>query len=175
MGFGTLDAVTTLRDAGIEIRSTPGLRTGLVIIDDAGYIFTPTALYLEAEQRSDTAPNAMRLSKDQVTEALARLSPAAKVIAIAFAKTEDERERIRAQAIEVPSVEVAEADFATLQKRLDEAPPVPFDVARQVRVFNHCCPTDELRGEPFDFVAILARVRARRRRAGRRGCGAGTS
>ncbi|MGH6895841.1 MAG: hypothetical protein ACREJ5_04760 [Geminicoccaceae bacterium] len=136
MGFGTLDAVTTLRDAGIEVGSTPGLRTGLVIIDDAGYIFTPTALFLEAEERSDAAPNAMRLSRGQVSEALARLSPAAKVIAIAFAKTEEERERIRAQAIEVPSVRVAEADIATVQKRLDEAPPVQFDVARQVRVFN---------------------------------------
>jgi hypothetical protein len=136
MGFGTLDAVTTLRDAGIEIRSTPGLRTGLVIIDDAGYIFTPTALYLEAEIHSDAAPNAMRLSSDQVTEALARLSPAAKAIAIAFAKTEEERERVRGAAIEVASVKVKEADFATVQKRLHEAPRVQFDVARQVRVFN---------------------------------------
>jgi hypothetical protein len=136
MGFGTLDAVKTLREAGIEVRSTPGLRTGLVIIDDQGYIFTPTALYLEADERSAQAPNAMRLSKDQVTEALARLSPAAKAIAIAFAKTEDERKRIREQAVEVQSVKVADAEFATVRQRLDEAPPVQFDVARQVRVFN---------------------------------------
>jgi hypothetical protein len=70
MGFGSLAAVKTLRDAGISLNSTIGLRTGLVIVDHRGYIFTPTALYLEAE-----APNAMRLSNDQVTEALARLSP----------------------------------------------------------------------------------------------------
>lgn len=136
MGFGTLDAVKTLRKAGIEVRSTPGLRTGLAIIDDSGYIFTPTALYLEAEERSDASPNAMRLSKDQITEALARLSPAAKAIAIALAKTEEERDRIRKQAVEVPSVKVEYTDVATVEKRLDEAPPVQFDVARQVRVFN---------------------------------------
>ncbi len=81
MGFGELEAVKKLRDAGIVVNSTPGLRTGLVIVDHRGYIFTPTALYLEAEDRSTEAPNAMRLSKDQVTEALARLSPAAKDIA----------------------------------------------------------------------------------------------
>ena len=92
MGFGDLAAVKTLRDAGIVVNSTPGLRTGLVIVDHQGYIFTPTALYLEAEDRPAEAPNAMRLSKDQVTEALARLSPAAKAIAIAFAKTEEERQ-----------------------------------------------------------------------------------
>jgi hypothetical protein len=44
MGFGELSAVEILREAGIVVRSTPGLRTGLVIVDDEGYIFTPTAL-----------------------------------------------------------------------------------------------------------------------------------
>ena len=136
IGFGTLDAVKTLRESGIEVRSTPGLRTGLAIIDDNGYIFTPTALYLEAEEPSDTAPNALRLSKDQVTEALARLSPATKAIATTFAKTEEERERIREQAVEVLSAKVEDSAFATVEKRLDEAPPVQFDVARQVRVFS---------------------------------------
>jgi hypothetical protein len=136
MGFGDLAAVKSLRDAGIEVNSTPGLRTGLVIVDHEGYIFTPTALYLEAEDRPADAPNAMRLSKDQVTEALARLSPAAKAIAIAFAKTDQEKERIREQAIEVPSAKVADEGFAAVERRLEEAPPVRFDIARQVRVFN---------------------------------------
>ena len=104
MGFGELAAVKTLRDAGIEVNSTPGLRTGLIIVDRQGYIFTPTALYLEAEDRPTHAANAMRLSKDQALEALARLSPAAKAIAIAFAKTEEERKRIRERAVEVPSI-----------------------------------------------------------------------
>ena len=136
MGFGTLDAVQTLRVVGIEVRSTPGLRTGLIVIDDAGYIFTPTALYLEADERSDMAPNAMRLSKDQVTEALARLSPAAKAIAVALAKTEEERERIREQAVELPSERVEDSDFRAVEQMLEEVPPVEFDIARQVRVFN---------------------------------------
>jgi hypothetical protein len=65
MGFGDLAAVKTLRDASIVVNSTPGLRTGLVIVDHEGYIFTPTALYLEADQRPTEAPNALRLSRDQ--------------------------------------------------------------------------------------------------------------
>ena len=136
MGFGDLSAVKSLRDTGILVNSTPGLRTGLVIVDHQGYIFTPTALYLEADERPADAPNAMRLSKDQVSEALARLSPAAKAIAIAFAKTDEEKERIRQQAVEVPSAKVADETFAAVGRRLEEAPPVPFDVARQVHVFN---------------------------------------
>jgi hypothetical protein len=62
MGFGDLAAAKTLRDAGIVVNSIPGLRTGLVIVDREGYIFTPTALYLETEDRPAQAPNAMRLS-----------------------------------------------------------------------------------------------------------------
>ena len=136
MGFGDLEAVKVLRDAGISFSSTPGLRTGLVIVDHQGYIFTRTALYLEADNRPADAPNAMRLSRDQVSEALARLSPAAKVIAIALAKTEDEKDRIQSQAIEVPSTPVAEAAFDAVQHSLIEAPPARFDVTRQVQVFS---------------------------------------
>jgi hypothetical protein len=56
MGFGELAAVKTLRNAGIVVNSTPGLRTGLVIVDHQAYIFTPTALYLEAEDRPPQRP-----------------------------------------------------------------------------------------------------------------------
>lgn len=136
MGFGDLAAVMKLREAGIAVTSTPGLRTGLVIVDNAGYIFTPTALFLEAEDRPGDAPNAMRLTKDQATEALARLSPAAKSIAIAMARTPEDKERIRAQAVEIKSVPVEAKSISDVQRRLAEAPPVRFDVARQVRVFN---------------------------------------
>jgi hypothetical protein len=136
MGFGDLAAVKALRDSGIAVNSTPGLRTGLVIVDHHGYIFTPTALYLEADHRPAEAPNAMRLSEHQVKEALARLSPAAKAMAIAFASSDEEKQQIREQVVEVPSVKVADKEFAAVEKRLKEAPPVPFDIARQVRVFN---------------------------------------
>jgi hypothetical protein len=101
-----------------------------VIVDHAGYIFTPTALYLEGENRPADAPNAMRLSKDQVMEALARFSPAAKVIAIAMAKTEEEKSRIKEQAVEVPAAPVVDEQFAAVSRRLKEAPPVRFDIAR---------------------------------------------
>ena len=49
MGFGDMEAVRALRAAGIIVRCAPGLRTALVLVDDEGYLFTPTALYLEAE------------------------------------------------------------------------------------------------------------------------------
>ena len=136
MGFGEMEAVNTLRDANIEVRSVPGLRTGLVVVDDEGYIFTPTALYLEAEDRPTDAPNAMRLSREQAKEALGRLSPVAKAIAMAHADTEEERERIREQAVEVPSELMADQQIKEVERRLTETPPVQFDIERQVRVYS---------------------------------------
>lgn len=136
MGFGDIKAVELLRNAEINISTTPGLRTGLIVIDQQGFIFTPTALYLEDDKRSVDAPNAMRLSKNQVTEALTRLSPAAKAIAIATARTSAEKKQIREQAVEVPSVALTEEQFNSVEEKLALAPPAPFDISRQVRVFS---------------------------------------
>jgi hypothetical protein len=98
MGYGSFEVVSLLRDAGIIVRSAPGLRMALVIADNAGYGFTPTPLYLEADPAPGAAPNAMRMSGEQVAEALARLSPAAKAIAVAQAAAPEEKQRI-AQAV----------------------------------------------------------------------------
>ena len=136
MGFGTLSAAKTLRAAGLATTTTPGLRTGLLIVDGDGYVFSPTALYLEADSRSPDAPNALRLSHSQVTEALARLSPAAKTLAAGATNSEEERQQIEARQVEVPSTAVDPHDFDQIEKRLTEAPPVPFDIARQVRVYS---------------------------------------
>lgn len=136
MGFGSIDAVRQLRDAGVVIHNSSGLRTGLLIVDQSGYVFTPTALYLEAEQPHVGAPNAMRLSSEQLNEARARLSPAANAIAIAQAKTPEEKAKIEALPLDVKTSVVKEQEFKAVQQKLHEVPPVSFDVVRQVRVFE---------------------------------------
>lgn len=136
MGYGEIEAVRLLRDVNISVYNSPGLRTALVIKDDTGFIFTPTALYLEAEPIDNTVRNAMRMSVEQITEALARLSPAAKVIAVAQANTQEERRRIEALPLDVGSEQVTDVQFSEVNMNLTEAPPVSFDLARQVRVFE---------------------------------------
>ena len=136
MGYGSFDAVSLLRDAGIMVRNAPGLRMALVIADRAGYLFTPTPLYLEADPAPGAASNAMRMSGAQVDEALARLSPAAKAIAVAQAATPEERQRIAALPVDVGSEQVTDTEVAVVGSSLREAPPVRFDVVRQVRVFE---------------------------------------
>ncbi len=136
MGYGDIGAVTLLLDAGIAVQSSPGLRTALVVVDNEGYIFTPTALYLEAEPSDGAASNAMRMSGEQVAQALARLSPAAKAIAVAQAKTPEAKEQIEALTVDVVSAPITVAKLAEVTTSLKEVPPVRFDLARQVRVFE---------------------------------------
>jgi hypothetical protein len=91
MGYGDIKAVRDLHAKGICLQHEPGLRTALVLVDDHGHVFTPTALYLEAEPHRRNAPNAMQLTSQQVREALARLSASGRRIALAQAKTDIER------------------------------------------------------------------------------------
>jgi len=66
MGFGELAAVKTLRESGIKVSTVPGWRTGLLIVDDEFYLFTPTALYLEAEPKGLVESNGVRLAPGYV-------------------------------------------------------------------------------------------------------------
>ena len=136
MGYGDIRAVTLMLDAGIAVQSSPGLRTALVVVDNEGYVFTPTALYLEAEPSDGAASNAMSMSGEQVAQALARLSPAAKAIAVAQAKTPEAKKQIEALTVDVVSAPITVAKLAEVTTSLKEVPPVRFDLARQVRVFE---------------------------------------
>lgn len=77
MGYGTLEAVEAISAAGLVPTHSPGFRSGILIVDERGWIFTPTALYLEAEPQSDETPNAVELTPAQVKALAIRLSPAA--------------------------------------------------------------------------------------------------
>ena len=136
MGYGDVGAVKLLIESGIPVQSSPGLRTALVIVDNEGYIFTPTALYLEAEPTGGAASNAVRMSSEQVAQALARLSPAAKAIAVAQAKTPEAKQRIEVVIVDVVSAPITPKKLAEVSTNLKEVPPVRFDLARQVRVFE---------------------------------------
>ena len=136
MGYGDIEALRCLHEAQIEVRNAPGLRSALIIIDDEGFIFTPTALYLEAESSNEMDLNAMRLNRAQAAEARARLSPEAKMIAKALATTPEERERIGALSVDVSSEKIQEIQLVEVENNLKSAPPVKFDLARQVRVFE---------------------------------------
>jgi hypothetical protein len=136
MGYGDIEAVQILRKAGVQVRNSPGLRAAVLIVDDRGFIFSPTALYLETEPQSEETPNAIRLHPDQIEEVLLRLSPAFNVEAQTKAQTQEEQERLAGIPLEVGIQTINDQRFAEVQEALKQAPPVKFDIARQVRVFE---------------------------------------
>ena len=146
MGYGDIQAVNQLIDAGITIQNSPGLRTGLLIVDNDGYVFTPTALYLEPEPADGLIKfNAIRMSQEQVTQALTRLSPSAKAIAVAQAKSPEDKKKIENLAVDVESKPLTLSKLVEVTNNLKTAPPVSFDLARQVRVFEPYLQYVELR------------------------------
>lgn len=136
MGYGSLAAVERLRKENIEASHFAGLRSSILIVDDQGWVFTPTALYLESEPHSDETPNALRLTTSQVYELLIRLSPNAREEAIQKAATREEAGRIAATPMDVSTQAIESSHFDEVKQAIDLAPPVQFDVVRQVRVFE---------------------------------------
>ena len=136
MGYGDIKAVETLRAAGIELKQSPGFRSGILIVDGRGWVFTPVAHYLEDEPQSDETPNAIELSASQVAAFAIRFCPVARQEAI-------EKEPDPAVAMEIAELPlefgvsaVSERLFHEVQEAIKAAPPVKFDVVRQVRVFE---------------------------------------
>ncbi len=136
MGYGSLEAVQLLKDGGIEVVNSPGLRAAVFIVDDLGWIFTPTALYLETEPQSEETPNAVRLTREQLKAIALRISPQERQTAITEAVSIDDRETAEGVVSEIGTEPVSQTEFALVEESIAQAPPVKFDVARQVRVFE---------------------------------------
>jgi hypothetical protein len=134
MGYGSFSAVKLLKDANLIPTHSAGFRSAILIVDNQGWVFTPTSLYLEAEPQSDETPNAIRLTAEQVKEILLRLSPAAREEAIAA--TPAEAVRLKTIPLEVSEIPLDKIRYEQVKKSIEIAPPVKFDIVRQVRVFE---------------------------------------
>jgi hypothetical protein len=136
MGYGSLEAVGMLRKAGIELVHFPGFRSGVLIVDNRGWVFTPIAHYLEDEPQSDETPNAIELSPAQVEAFAIRFSPASRQKAIKSAPTPEIAATLAEMACELGVMPVMQELFEEVRKAIQTAPPVKFDIVRQVRVFE---------------------------------------
>ena len=136
LGYGEIEAIETLESAGMIINHIEHLRFGLVIIDGKGFSFTPTALFLESEQSASVGFNAIKLTAEQVAEASARLSPAARAIAVAACTDGDKKQALESIKTEVDMRPVSKEVTGDIGKSLKNIPPAKFDLSRQVRVYS---------------------------------------
>ncbi len=136
MGYGSLEAVERLRTADIPVTQNDGMRSAVLIVDHSGWVFSPIARYLEAEPQSDTTPNALRLAEEQVQGLLLRLSPEIRRQTLAQVEGPEQAAQIQAIPFEGGRKSIKESDLNNVKEAITLAPPVNFDVARQVRVFE---------------------------------------
>ena len=136
MGYGSPKAVEMLRITGIELTHFPGFRCGILIVDKRGWVFSPVAHYLEEEPQSDETPNAIELSPAQVEAFAIRFSPVSRRNAIKEAPTPEIAAQIAELPIELGVVPLMQEHFEEVMNAIQIAPPVKFDIVRQVRVFE---------------------------------------
>ena len=150
LGLGDLAAVEMLRAAGITVRHSPGLRLGAAIVDGVGWTYAPAPLCVSAEPQSYETPNAVRLTGTAVAELRRAIVPEPQLPLFSFPPAaagavagqasrdlaDPPKAPLDANVVEVGVAEVSPRQVAEIRRRLEVAPPVPFDIARQVRVFT---------------------------------------
>ena len=123
LGFGDFTALqlleTTARELGVTLDRQPGIRIGLLIVDEQTLIYSPTPRLIEAGPKQPDTPNAIRLG----------IPPA-----------DVERELgagpqgIKGRLLGLDKAETAA--ITKVEKELKDCPPQEFNVARLVNVFN---------------------------------------
>jgi len=136
LGYGDLAAVQALQESGVEVRQSSGLRVGILVCDDRAWAFAPTALYVQPEIHSDETPNAVELRATDVDRIMWRLSPKAREADQHRPLPAELCEEIRKADTEVGQAILPQSLLETTEAALTLAPPIGFDIARQVRVFE---------------------------------------
>jgi len=130
LGYGDVQCIRELRDRGLDVRQCGGLRVGLVVVDGQAWTFTPTALYVQPEVQSVETPNALQLPPEAADKLVAAVWDDAPGLTAPAAVGSI------AAAPEIGQVPLDASLLTRVEESIRVAPPMPFDVARQVRVFQ---------------------------------------
>jgi hypothetical protein len=117
MGFGEVSALQllhhTAEQLGTRIHQQQGLRIGVIITDETTAIYSPTPLLVEAGAKPGEKMNAIRMEAPIASSGKSGL---------------DE--------LNLDQKPVNASDVRQTEENLKANPPVKFDIARKVRVFN---------------------------------------
>ena len=122
LGYGDLGGLLHLQRTALElgkpIRHQPGIRIGLLIADGEVTFFSPTPLLIEAGSTQPEHPNAVRLGFVPI--------PLVHQLGLGGRKSEST----------IGKQEISEQGVQQVAEELKANPPLKFDVARTIRVFN---------------------------------------
>ncbi|MBI3896077.1 MAG: hypothetical protein HY313_09115 [Acidobacteria bacterium] len=122
MGYGTIEAIQLLQHTAAQLDSVihhrPGIRVGILVSDDKALVFSPTPLLVEKLPSQVPHPNAIRIE----------MTPSAP--SGAGTLHEEASDLIQGgEPVNDTQVQAAAQDLSV-------NPPLKFDLARKVRVFN---------------------------------------
>jgi hypothetical protein len=121
MGFGDLVALQMLYETaermGGQIYQQQGLRVGVIVTDETTTVYSPTPRLIEAGGQPGERLNALRFDSPIVDPIPTNNDP-------------------ELRSINLHSEPLERADLKKTTQDLDANPPMRFDVARKVRVFN---------------------------------------
>lgn len=122
MGFGTIHAIKKLNEKARKLRSAiheqPGVRIALLIADDVTLFYAPTPLLIEGGSDTPVRPNAVKLN----------LVPTEIAKDMGIEKS--------GEGATVGTNPITPTKIMETSNDLVRNPPMKFDIARKVRVFN---------------------------------------
>lgn len=142
LGYGEHAAATQLAQAGVKLRQQPGLRLGVLICDDHGWTFATAPHLVESDPREQSdACNAIALTEAQILALRAELPATSRP---------DKPEAVAPTPV-IGADLVERKDLERVERALEIAPPQPFDLARQTRVYHALLQFVELTFEGFSL------------------------
>lgn len=125
LGWGEFRALellySTATELGAIILEQQGLRLGLVITDETTTVFAPTPLLIEAGGKPGERRNAIRIEVGMSAPGVDQ---------------SEQKTNLALPEINLPAVPLKLEDVAKTRADLETNPPIKFDVARKVTIFN---------------------------------------
>ncbi len=130
-GFGEIEGLKDCVAAGIEVHNAPGLRIGVLVVDERAWVFAPTPEIIFDQPGPDTL-NSVEVSKDFAEQVLVAVAPAFSMQEGAI----DSPILAESSEPEIGHTLLTEEHVQALKTDLELAPPQKFDLARQVNVYK---------------------------------------
>lgn len=146
-GYGSVEALKILKDAGIRVMIGKAIRINILALDDKALVYSPTALSIEEVPNSET-PGGIRVSYGAVAHIFRQIRP------------EKRQEFEEAPSVSNGHLIVKEMTREELKKDIqrNEANPPHFDLSRQLNVYKARIQFVEVRLQGFDVKSHTVRI-----------------